>query len=150
MENKKLLDVLNEEFVYVDGNLYRKVGSTNDRYVCAQVNNERYGVHQLVFLMHHGYMPQHVDHIDGNGFNNKIENLRASTPMQNQMNSKLRKSNTSGVKGVNWHTASNKWIVRMRCNGDRMYLGAYEDLELAELVANEARNKYHGEFARHN
>ena len=36
-----------------------------------------------------------------------------------------------------------------RVNKKPKYIGVYEDLELAELVAMEARNKYHGQFANH-
>ena len=58
-------------------------------------------------------------------------------------------SNTSGVKGVSWRRKSKKWTVRVTVDGEYKSFGSYDDLELAELVAIEARNKYHKEFANH-
>jgi hypothetical protein len=40
-------------------------------------------------------------------------------------------------------------MVRLKVNGKEKYLGLFEDMELAGLVADMAREKYHGEFARH-
>jgi hypothetical protein len=59
-------------------------------------------------------------------------------------------NNTSGIKGVCWHKSTNRWYVQLQVNKKMKYLGIYEDIELAELVAIEARAKYHGEFARNN
>jgi len=95
--------------------------------------------------MHTGLNPEIVDHIDRNPSNNIFENLRAATRQQNNSNSGIRKDNTSGVKGVTWH--NNRWDVRVGFNKKRIHLGCFEDLELAELVAEMGREKYHGAFA---
>jgi hypothetical protein len=55
-----------------------------------------------------------------------------------------------GVKGVNWNKSNKQWRVRVQVNKKRIHIGDFKDLELAELVAIEARNKYHGNFAKHN
>ena len=149
-----------ENFIYEDGILYCKkprgklrykeiVGTLGNGYIYASFNYKRYLLHRIIFLMFNGYMPKVVDHIDGNSLNNKIENLREATQQQNLFNSKLRKNNTSGVKGVNWHKLRSKWKVELRINGKKQHFGLFSDLELAELVAKEARNKYHKEFANH-
>jgi hypothetical protein len=39
--------------------------------------------------------------------------------------------------------------VKINVNKNTKSLGTFKDLELAELVAMEARNKYHGNFANH-
>lgn len=44
----------------------------------------------------------------------------------------------------------NKYIARISINGKRKFIGLFENLELAELVMLEARNKYHKEFSRNN
>jgi hypothetical protein len=105
--------------------------------------------HRVVFLMHHGYMPKIVDHIDGDKLNNKIENLRAATYEQNSYNAQIGKRNTSGAKNISWKADQCKWRVRIASNGKNITIGQFEDFELAELVAIMAREKYHGEFARH-
>ena len=68
--------------------------------------------------------------------------------LQNAYNTKIRTNNTSGVKGVSWHKKDKKWRVRVCVDGVNNFIGNFDDLELAELVAIEARDKYHGKFAR--
>ncbi len=41
-----------------------------------------------------------------------------------------------------------KWAVNVCLNNKNKRFGRYDDIELAELVAQEVRAKYHGEFAR--
>jgi hypothetical protein len=147
--------LLKELFDYKDGNLFWKKTKkqiTNIEpigYVRVCLNKKQYKAHRVIFLMHHGYLPECIDHIDGNKLNNKIENLRPATRQQNGQNSVMRKNNKSGAKGVCWSKSANKWRVQINVNKEKKYFGVYEDLELAELVAIEARNKYHNNFARH-
>jgi hypothetical protein len=155
-------DQVKDLFEYREGELYRKVrtancvqigdkaGSLNGTgYLRTRINNKHYQNHRIIFLYHHGYLPQFVDHADNNPLNNKIENLREATAAQNQHNKLIQKNNTSGVKGVSWHKPSNKWLVHLRVNGKKKHFGCYNDIELAELVAQEVRTKYHGQYARH-
>jgi len=118
-------------------------------YLQTKIDGARQMNHRVIFLMHHGYMPTFVDHIDNNKLNNRIENLREATKSQNGHNVGIRSSNTSGVKGVYWKKSDRKWCVRAWCHGKRRYFGLYDDLELADLVAREARNKFHREYANH-
>ncbi len=129
------------------GSLVGHLGSTG--YMQTKVDGKRQMNHRIIFLMHHGYMPAFVDHIDGNKLNNLVENLRPATKAQNGHNVGVRSNNTSGIKGVYWKKQDKKWCVRAWCNGKRRYFGLYADLELADLVAQEARNKYHREYANH-
>lgn len=146
-------DQLHTLFEYVDGELIRKgkvAGSINKRnYKCIYVEGKIYKAHRLVFLYHHGFLPKQIDHIDGNTLNNKIENLRAANNSKNMMNRGMMKNNTSGSKGVFFDKETNKWRVAIRLNTQLHSFGRFEDKELAELVAIEARNKYHKEFANH-
>jgi hypothetical protein len=97
-----------------------------------------------------GYRYMMVDHINMDRSDNRIENLRLATRSQNMMNMPAHADSKSGVKGVSWREDTKKWAVRVTIGGG-VYksFGCYDDLELAELVAQEAREKYHGEFARH-
>lgn len=125
-------------------------GSVNsDGYSHIQINGSKYKTHRLIFLLHHGYLPETVDHIDGDTTNNRVENLRVASTPQNQHNARRRLDNSSGVKGVSWHSPLNKWRVQIQTNRVKKHIGYFDDLELAELVAIEARDKYHKEFARH-
>jgi hypothetical protein len=102
-----------------------------------------------VWLWHGRELPALIDHINGDRGDNRIENLRAATPSQNVCNTKIKSTNTSGVKGVNWVKRLKKWQVRLNIQNRVMHFGLYRDFDLAELVAAEARNKHHGAFARH-
>jgi hypothetical protein len=127
----------------------QKAGSCVGRYVNIAINKIRYQAHRIIFLMHYGYFPKVIDHINGQTQDNRIENLRAATHAENIRNSKIPKNNTSGLKNVVWHKQRQKWGVRIIVNKKSKSFGLYDDIELADLVAREARNKYFGSFARH-
>ncbi len=129
----------------------RPVGSL-DRYGYLQcsIDNRKYKMHRLVFLLADGEFPaEEVDHIDGNPANNAQKNLRKVSRVQNMQNMSLRNESKTSVKNVYFDKRCNKYAVRIRVKGSRRSFGLFEDLELARLVATEARNKYHGEYARH-
>jgi hypothetical protein len=117
-------------------------------YRIISIDKKNYQEHRLVWLFNHGVWPKNMlDHINGIRDDNRICNLREANIYQNNYNAKLRKDNTSGVKGVTWNKWNKKWHVQMRHNGKNKFYGYFEDLELAELVINEIRKKYHGEYA---
>ena len=153
---------LHELFEYRDGKLFWKIrkaacvyigneaGSIDKKgYRRVMINNKSYKTHRLVFMMHYGYLPKQVDHIDGNKLNNNIENLRQATHGQNRQNSKIQKNNTSGVKGINWQKRDNKWQARVMLNKKSHQIGYFETLEEAKKAIEKARQQLHGEFARH-
>ena len=155
-------EILNFLFDYKDGELYWKfslsckspkgtiAGSIkHDKYRRIGLNKKSYLAHRLIFMMFHGYLPKFVDHIDGNKLNNRIENLREATHAQNMKNQKISISNTSGYKNVSWNKKQKKWRVALKVNYKDLEIGYFKDIELADLVAQEARDKYHKEFARH-
>ena len=148
-------------FEYRDGKLYWRqprfgarrgaeagtVGSHGYRQIV--VDGKFYRTHRLIFLMHHGYLPKFIDHIDGNRSNDRVENLRAANIRQNGLNSKIRKDSRTGVKNVTFSKSANKFAVRLMVDGVRKTIGFFDDIELAELAAREARELFHKEFARH-
>ena len=105
-------------------------------------------MHRLIYLFHHGVLPKIIDHIDNDRTNNKIENLREATQQQNCLNRAAHKNNMSGCKNVHWDKSMKKWCVSMAVNRKRKTVGYFEDIEFAVLVAEEARLKFHGSFAR--
>jgi hypothetical protein len=153
--------LMHELFDYRKGNLYRKTSTnkklkigdkvgtiTKDGYVRTFINGKPYLVHRIIFLMEYGYLPKYIDHIDRNSLNNNIENLRPATGTQNQYNS-TRKRTKNNLKNVYWVPRLNKWVVRLNINGKPRHIGVFNDLDLADFVAQEARTKYHKEFACH-
>lgn len=123
--------------------------SRPDGYALVGVCNKRWLVHRVVYAMWHGYMPEVIDHIDGDPANNRIENLRAADNSKNQWNRRLDSRNKLGVKNVYWHARDKTYGVRMKVAGRMKTVGYDKDLEFAELLAVMAREKFFGSFARH-
>lgn len=147
-------------FEYKDGVLYWKnptsvsvktgdeAGCNNNGYRLISINKQYIHAHRAIFMMHHGFMPEIVDHIDGNKSNNRIENLRAANKAQNAWNSKLHKHNTSGIRGVSWNKQTNKWRAAIMANGKILHLGRFNDIKDAENAVKLARQVHHGHFSR--
>jgi hypothetical protein len=68
--------------------------------------------------------------------------------MTNNMNKGAQANSKSGIKNVCWSNQNQKWWVQVTAYGKKVVSKMFDDLELAELVAIEARDKYHGAFAR--
>jgi len=149
---------LRELFGYhIDGWLIRR--RTGKRIVCTLTKGQRYlrlfvdgkvhRLHRMIYIWHYGIPVNNIDHIDNNRENNRIENLRQATQQENCINRKHHTNSKSPYKNVYWNEAANKWAVSMCVNKVRKYFGIFEDVELADLVASEARDKFQGQFARH-
>ena len=82
-----------------------------------------------------------VDHIDGDGTNNRLSNLRVVTRQENMRNTKLRYNNTSGVIGVNWNNAG-KWRSDIKIDNKSVYLGSYTNKDDAIKARKDAEVKY--------
>lgn len=153
-------DILKEYLEYNDGNLlWKKVpkrtsstkvnsiaGCFDGRYIQIRFFGKKYRVHRLIFLYHNGYLPENIDHIDGNPLNNKIENLRAATKSQNNCNRKISQNNTSGIKGISWNKERMKWEVYIDKDHKRYRLGRYVSIDEAKEKLRNFRKEIHGEF----
>jgi len=125
------------------------VGSmTSSGYKRVTIDYKEYPLHQIIYLWHFGYIPKIIDHKDGNPLNNDIDNLRSVDHYQNMQNRKIPKNNTSGCKNVSWNKKYKQWQIHVR-NNKKTHCYYTPDFELAEFIAEEARNLYHGEYARH-
>lgn len=91
-----------------------------------------------------------VDHVNGNGLDNRRENLRFATTAENVRSSARASNNTSGFKGVSWHKHDRKWEANITFNGKRRYLGSFTcPIEAAKVYDAAAREQF-GDFARVN
>jgi hypothetical protein len=91
-----------------------------------------------------------IDHINGDGLDNRRENLRVCTQRQNCANQRIRRDNTSGYKGVYFNKRDERWVVQIRHRRERIFVGSFKDKNEAALAYNVAAVHYHGEFARLN
>ena len=127
----------------------RKVGCPNGSgYIKMVYNKRKYYLHQLIFLMHHGYIPLNIDHIDGVGVNNRIENLRPASVSENMCNTKINTINTSGFKGVHFNKQKKKWQAKL-CVHKQQIARVFDTKELAVEFMDLFREMAHGQFANH-
>lgn len=102
-----------------------------------------YFAHHLVFLYMKGTIPNEVDHVNHIRDDNRWCNLRSVSRKENTRNASMRKDNKSGVTGVTWHKATQKWAVQIGKEG--RWLGVYSDIDEAIRVRQiaEASLGYH-------
>ena len=89
-----------------------------------------------------------IDHINGDGLDNRKENLRFATTQQNGFN--RRPSNAIGLRGVTFHRHSAKWQAQIRHNGKWIYLGLFLTAEAAARCYDVHAKELYGAFARLN
>lgn len=87
-----------------------------------------------------------VDHIDGDTMNNRKYNLRVCLHKENSRNSKHRKNNSSGYKGVSWFKRTNKWMAHIMVDKKHKTLGYFDNIEDAVNARRIAEKKYFGEY----
>jgi len=140
-----------ELFDYEDGHLIRKTdeaynaqsGDTvgyvsNCGYLRVNVDGKKYLVHRVIFLMHNGYLPKVVDHVDRDRLNNNIDNLRDSSYAMNNCNKLKRKNCSSIYIGVTWDKDLCKWRASCGINQKFIHLGVFTDEKKAAI----ARDKF--------
>lgn len=88
-----------------------------------------------------------VDHINGDTLDNQRHNLRLATNQQNQHNqTRLRRDNTTGYKGVTQLRAGN-YLAQLYLDGVRIRLGVRVEKHEAAILYNEGALLHFGEFA---
>lgn len=153
-------DRLKQLFDYEDGQLIRKVsrgrgatsrrwaagtpiGSKSGKYIIANVDYCYYKLHRLIWLWHFGVIPEmHIDHIDGNPMNNRIENLREVTDAQNAQNQRVARANNKlGVQGV--YRVNNRYRSVLTTDGKSKHIGYFDTPELAHKAYLDAKRQHH-------
>lgn len=126
----------------------RQTPSCSKRYDSVAVDGETVLAHRVIWAIEYGVWPDHlIDHADGIKKNNRLSNLRAATTQQNRWNSRHKKPNLLGFKGVGkqW----DKYRAAIKINGRTRHLGVYDTPEEAHEVWCLAADLLHGEFASH-
>lgn len=91
--------------------------------------------------------PTQVDHLNGNGIDNRRSNLRPATPSQNAANRKKPAAGANPYKGVSWHKRSQTWYASIRHQGRSYHLGQFRSPEDAARAYDKAALELSGEFA---
>jgi len=156
---------LHNIFEYKDGLLFWKVtrssrarqgdlvgSDTGNGYLKVCLDKRYYKLHRVIWVMHFGEIPDGllIDHIDGNGFNNNISNLRLATDSENQRNRSKRSSASSKYKGVNYDKVRKKWKAEFRVDGVSYHIGRFETEDAAKEAYDEVTKELYGDFFKGN
>lgn len=120
----------------------------SDGYYRMQFNGQFYRTHRIIYYMHSGIDPAElvVDHRDGDCLNNNVDNLRACTQQQNNLNRKAGKKASGLPKGIS--KLPNGWYrAQVSINGEPQ-VAHLANIRAAQCYLNTRRKESHGEYAR--
>ena len=121
--------------------------SRNKDYWVIKINNKKYKRGRLIFFYVHGKFPNPcIDHINGNSLDDRIENLREATVIENAWNHKKRKRKINLPMGVR-NTPNGKFQARISYYGKQIHLGVFDTSIEAENVYKLKRKELYGKFA---
>ena len=126
------------------------ISKTKDGYLTGRIFRRDFRAHRVIWAMVNSEWPREIDHINGVKDDNRVENLRAVTHIENCKNQKLPKSNTSGHMGVIWHKQTCKWTAQIKINNRQVYLGLFtkKDDAIAARKAAEVKYGFHENHGR--
>lgn len=125
----------------------RKSKRTSYRF--GKIYGRRYHSHHVAWAIHYGSWPDGViDHINHDGLDNRIKNLRVVSVHENNRNVRLRKTNTSGHVGVSWYPSRSKWRAQISISGRSTTIGYFLNLYDA-VSARKAASALHGYHQNH-
>ena len=114
-------------------------------YRTISINKRPYKSSRLAWFYMTGEWPAElVDHRDRDRLNDRWENLREATRLENLHNSSVKQNSVSGIKGVRFR--KNRWEAVIRVDGKRVYLGRFHTPYEAEVAYNTAAMSHHGRF----
>jgi hypothetical protein len=127
----------------------KEIAYRNHSGLSVMVNYKQLAVHRIIWEMMSGPIldGMFIDHINGDQYDNRMENLRLATNSQNNWNQRTRKDNTSGYKGVS-RIKGGAWIAVIKVAGKRIHVGTFKCPLSAHVAWYSAAKKHHGEFAR--
>jgi hypothetical protein len=107
------------------------------------IDYERFYEHHLAWLYIYGEWPDELDHVDRDGNNNRISNLRKASRSQNNVNSMFAK------KGAYFDRRTNRWFSKIQVNHRSVWLGDFCTAEEAHDAYSQALTQYYGDFVPH-
>lgn len=152
-ETWKEIPLTQGKIALVDAEDYSKVISADTKWRAQRSYNTWYAVRSIYpggietsQMMHVFIMgSKGIDHINGNGLDNRRENLRIASLSQNKQNEQKRKNGSSQFKGVHKHHT--KWRAKITINHEIIFLGRFSEERDAAIAYDKAARKHFGEYA---
>lgn len=125
------------------------VGTKNNKgHLICRVKYKIYYVHRIVWMLHYrSEPPAIIDHINGDGCDNRISNLRPASLSQNMANSGANKATSSNLKGAHWSNSAQRWRSSINRNGKIVHLGWFGTKEEAAEAYKAASVKVDGAYS---
>ncbi|MCP5006232.1 MAG: HNH endonuclease [Planctomycetes bacterium] len=120
----------------------------NKGYKMGRIFAEQYSAHRIIWKMVTDNDPNEIDHINRDRADNKFENLRSVSHQENHQNLPLHKNNTSGIVGVDWDKARNKWRAQIKVNTKTVQIGRFSSKQDA-IAARQQAEIEHGFHKNH-
>ena len=114
-------------------------------YACAKQDGRHLRMHRLIMNAREG---ETVDHINGNTLDNRRENLRIVSASQNAINRRKRADNKSGVTGVYFSKAHNRWFACINIDKKKQTIGLFKTMEEAVTARKEKEKEIYGDYVR--
>jgi len=151
LTQNKIALVDNEDFEWL--NRWKWHAHLNRRYWYA-IRADRLGQKRKTIFMHRLILEYHgfdlkgldVDHINHDGLDNRLKNLRPATRSQNQQNQRPIRG-MSPYKGVSWNSGHHKWMAQISINSHQIYLGYFDNEKSAAKIYNQAALMLFEKFA---
>lgn len=120
-------------------------GTSNGRgYSIIRFDGRVYPSHRVAWFLSTGSWPLGViDHINGDGLDNRLINLRDVTQQQNLFNTKLYVNNNTGFRGVHYHIRDKVFTACISINGKQKHLGTFDSAEEASIRYELEKECYH-------
>jgi hypothetical protein len=121
----------------------------NNGYRVIVIEGKRYLASRLACLYMTGKWPRsQMDHHNRDRSDDRWDNLRPATPLQNTGNRIHHSNNALGIKGVCWEADRQKFKAYIEINGRSINLGRFDTAKEAQAAYGAAAKIYFGEFAR--
>ena len=114
-------------------------------YLAVNVGRRRVLAHRVIWALQTGAWPDdRIDHRNGEGTANRLENLRPATMPQQMQNKAGYKNNfSSGLTGASWSKAHRRWVSYINVGGKRRHLGYFDTPEEAHSAYLKAKQELH-------
>jgi len=93
-------------------------------------------------MLIYGHEPKEIDHINSDGLDNRLINLRNVDHLENGKNQKMKSNNISGVTGVSWNKKRSKWHANIGIKKRKIHIGYFFDKFEAVCARKAAEIKY--------